>query len=90
MRNAFPAAMNETALDHYQARKHIARYGHLILAMCACARLAVTAPPAARCLPGPAAAGPAVKAGRAPPAGVVVITLGENPNPTTWRATLPS
>jgi len=48
----FQAAKNETALDHYQARKHIAWYRHITLAMCAAAWLAVCAdggrpPPAA-------------------------------------------
>ncbi len=48
---AFQAAKNETALDHYQARKHIAWYRYVTLAMCAAAWLAVCAggrpPPAA-------------------------------------------
>jgi hypothetical protein len=57
MRNAFPAAMNETALDHYQARKHVARYGHVTLSMCACARLAVTAAASRRPLPAGACGG---------------------------------
>jgi SRSO17 transposase len=39
----FRAAKNETALDHYQVRKHTAWYRHITLAMCACAWLAVTA-----------------------------------------------
>ena len=87
IRNAFLAAMNETALDHYQARKHAARYGHVTLARCAYARLAVTAADSRRPPPaGPAAAGPAVKAGPATPASVVVITLWGEPH--TWRATL--
>jgi hypothetical protein len=36
------AAANETALDHYQVRKHTAWYRHVTLAMCAHAWLAVT------------------------------------------------
>jgi SRSO17 transposase len=39
----FRAAKNETALDHYQVRKHTAWYRHITLAMCALAWLAVTA-----------------------------------------------
>ena len=39
----FAAAKNETALDHYQVRKHTAWYRHVTLAMCAHAWLAVTA-----------------------------------------------
>jgi SRSO17 transposase len=39
----FQAAKNETALDHYQARKRIAWYRHVTLSMCAHAWLAVTA-----------------------------------------------
>jgi SRSO17 transposase len=39
----FAAAKNETALDHYQVRKHAAWYRHVTLAMCAHAWLAVTA-----------------------------------------------
>ena len=39
----FQASKNETALDHYQARKHTAWYRHVTLAMCAHAWLAVTA-----------------------------------------------
>jgi SRSO17 transposase len=39
----FQAAKNETALDHYQVRKHAAWYRHVTLAMCAHAWLAVTA-----------------------------------------------
>jgi SRSO17 transposase len=39
----FQAAKNETALDHYQARKHLAWYRHVTLAMCAAAWLAVCA-----------------------------------------------
>jgi SRSO17 transposase len=54
----FQAARNETALDHYQARKHIAWYRHVTLAMCAAAWLAVCAasgrpPPAAGSGSGP-------------------------------------
>jgi SRSO17 transposase len=39
----FQAAKNETALDHYQARKQVAWYRHITLAMCAHAWLAVIA-----------------------------------------------
>lgn len=39
----FQAAKNETALDHYQVRKHAAWYRHVTLALAACAWLAVTA-----------------------------------------------
>ena len=39
----FQAAKNETALDHYQVRKHVAWYRHVTLALTACAWLAVTA-----------------------------------------------
>ncbi len=39
----FQAAKNETALDHYQVRKHVAWYRHVTLALVACAWLAVTA-----------------------------------------------
>jgi hypothetical protein len=39
----FQAAKNEAALDHYQVRKHGTWYRHVTLAMCALARLAVTA-----------------------------------------------
>ncbi len=39
----FQAAKNETALDHYQVRKHVAWYRHVTLALAACAWLAVTA-----------------------------------------------
>jgi SRSO17 transposase len=39
----FQAAKNETALDHYQVRKHAAWYRHVTLAMCALAWLAVAA-----------------------------------------------
>jgi len=48
----FQAAKNETALDHYQVRCHLAWYRHITLAMCAHAWLAVTAaghpPPGSR------------------------------------------
>ncbi len=50
---SFQAAKNETALDHYQVRKHDAWYRHVTLAMCALAWLAVTAA-ASRPPPGPA------------------------------------
>jgi SRSO17 transposase len=40
---AFQAAKNETALDHYQVRKLVAWYRHVTLALAACAWLAVTA-----------------------------------------------
>jgi SRSO17 transposase len=50
---SFQAAKNETALDHYQVRKHTAWYRHVTLAMCALAWLAVTAA-ASRPPPGPA------------------------------------
>jgi SRSO17 transposase len=40
---AFQAAKNETALDHYQARKHVTWYRYVTLAMCAAAWLAVCA-----------------------------------------------
>jgi SRSO17 transposase len=39
----FQAAKNETALDHYQVRKHVAWYRHITLALAAQAWLAVTA-----------------------------------------------
>jgi SRSO17 transposase len=39
----FQAAKNETALDHYQVRKHTAWYRHVTLAMCAHAWLVITA-----------------------------------------------
>ena len=39
----FQAAKNETGLDHYQARQHVAWYRHVTLAMCAAAWLAVCA-----------------------------------------------
>jgi SRSO17 transposase len=39
----FQVAKNEAALDHYQARRHVAWYRHVTLAMCAHAWLAVTA-----------------------------------------------
>lgn len=53
----FQAAKNETALDHYQVRKHVAWYRHVTLALAAQAWLAVTA---ARALPpggGPGSSG---------------------------------
>jgi SRSO17 transposase len=53
----FQAAKNETALDHYQARKHAAWFRHVTLAMCALAWLAVCAA-AARPPPGHAGGGP--------------------------------
>jgi SRSO17 transposase len=40
---AFQAAKNETALDHYQVRKHVAWYRHVTLALAAQAWLAVAA-----------------------------------------------
>jgi SRSO17 transposase len=40
---SFQAAKNETALDHYQVRKHAAWYRHVTLAMCALAWLAACA-----------------------------------------------
>lgn len=43
----FQGGKNETALDHYQVRKHIAWYQHVTLAMAASAWLAVTAADAA-------------------------------------------
>jgi SRSO17 transposase len=53
---SFQAAKNETALDHYQVRKHIAWYRHVTLVLAAQAWLAATAarPPgtAAGCTPG--------------------------------------
>jgi SRSO17 transposase len=54
----FQAGKNETALDHYQVRKHGAWYRHVTLAMCAHAWLAVTAaasrpPPPAALADGP-------------------------------------
>jgi SRSO17 transposase len=52
----FQAAKNETALDHYQARKLSAWYRHVTLAMCAHAWLAVTAA-ASRPPPEPASGG---------------------------------
>ena len=60
----FPAAKNETALDHYQVRKHAAWYRHVTLAMCAHAWLAVTAaashsPPAQALSGGPGHGDPA-------------------------------
>lgn len=39
----FQSAKNETALDHYQVRKHLAWYRHITLALAARAWLAVTA-----------------------------------------------
>ncbi len=39
----FQAAKNETVLDHYQVRKHVAWYRHVTLALAAQAWLAVTA-----------------------------------------------
>ena len=39
----FQAAENETALDHYQVRKHVGWYRHVTLALAAQAWLAVTA-----------------------------------------------
>ena len=39
----FQAAKNETALDHYQVRKHVAWYRHITLALAAQAWLAVAA-----------------------------------------------
>jgi SRSO17 transposase len=58
----FQAAKNETALDHYQVRKHSGWYRHVTLAMCAHAWLAVTAaagrpPPEAASGGGPGAGG---------------------------------
>lgn len=60
----FAAAKNETALDHYQVRKHAAWYRHVTLAMCAQAWLAVTAaashsPPAQALSGGPGHGDPA-------------------------------
>jgi SRSO17 transposase len=52
----FQAAKNETALDHYQVRRHGAWYRHVTLAMCAHAWLAVAAA-ASRPPPGPASGG---------------------------------
>ena len=40
---SFQAAKNETALDHYQVRKHVAWYRHVTLALAAQAWLAVAA-----------------------------------------------
>jgi SRSO17 transposase len=62
----FAASKNETALDHYQARKHAAWYRHVTLAMCAHAWLAVTAaashpPPAGACGGGPGHGDPATE-----------------------------
>jgi SRSO17 transposase len=71
----FAAAKNETALDHYQVRKHAAWYRHITLAMCAHAWLAVTAaaghpPPAPACGSEPGNGDPAKK-GAGPPMGNV-------------------
>jgi SRSO17 transposase len=65
----FQASKNETALDHYQARKHAAWYRHVTLAMCAHAWLAVTAaashpPPAGACGGGPGHGDPAREGAR--------------------------
>jgi SRSO17 transposase len=57
----FQAAKNETALDHYQTRKHKAWYRHITLAMADHAWLAVTA---AR-PPGPPPSGGSGDSGRA-------------------------
>jgi SRSO17 transposase len=59
---SFQAAKNETALDHYQVRKHSGWYRHVTLAMCAHAWLAITAaasrhPPEAASGGGPGAGG---------------------------------
>ena len=45
----FQAAKNETALDHYQVRKHVAWYRHVTLTLASQAWLAVVAsrPPGA-------------------------------------------
>lgn len=51
----FQAAKNETALDHYQVRKHLAWYRHVTLALAAQAWLAVAAARAGP--PGPAGGG---------------------------------
>src|SRR5262245_11163317 len=50
---------NETALDHYQVRKHAAWQRHVTLALAACAWLAVAAagPPGIPPPPAPRAAG---------------------------------
>jgi hypothetical protein len=58
----FQTAKNETGLDHYQVRKHIAWYRHITLAMVAHAHLAflTAAPP-----PGPAAGTSEAEAGLA-------------------------
>ena len=56
----FQAAKNETALDHYQVRKHVAWYRHVTLALAACAWLAVAAARA-----GPPAGGAPADSGRA-------------------------
>jgi hypothetical protein len=65
----FQAARNETALDHYQVRKHSGWYRHVTLAMCAHAWLAVTAaasrpPPEAASGGGPGAGGRATEGAR--------------------------
>jgi SRSO17 transposase len=52
----FQAAKNETALDHYQVRMHVAWYRHVTLALAACAWLAVAAARAGP--PGPPGSGP--------------------------------
>ena len=69
MTGRFRAAKNETALDHYQARKHTAWYRHVTLAMCACAWLAVTAaghpPPRVTSSAGPVTATPRERGRRA-------------------------
>jgi len=61
---SFQAARNETALDHYQARMHMAWYRHVTPAMCAHAWLAITAA-ASRPPPGPASGGGPGAGGRA-------------------------
>jgi SRSO17 transposase len=48
----FQAAKNETALDHYQVRKHVAWYRHVTLALAAQAWLAVAAARPPGMLPG--------------------------------------
>jgi len=58
------AAKNETALDHYQVRKHAAWHRHITLAPCAQAWLAVAAA-AARPPPVPAPGGVPGDGGRA-------------------------
>jgi SRSO17 transposase len=59
----FQAAKNETALDHYQVRKHVAWYRHVTLALAAQAWLAVAA--AAAGPPGPPPGGGPGHSGRA-------------------------